>query len=184
PLHLRPPSFRATVSDLKIWHQWANNQASAFSDLDKGPDPDLLRREINWLIQDALETPDLILSSNRDGDAASLRTSLADLYELWRQRIEERRPFQYLVGCERWRDLVLCVEEGVLIPRPETEMIVDLVADAVNGNEDLKEGFWADLGTGSGALAIGLILNSGCFRVIATDISAVAISVASFNVER
>ena len=49
------------------------------------------------------------------------------MYELLRQRIEERRPFQYVVGCEHWRDLILSVEEGVLIPRPETEAIVDLV---------------------------------------------------------
>ncbi|PQM41008.1 release factor glutamine methyltransferase [Prunus yedoensis var. nudiflora] len=83
------------------------------------------------------------------------------------------------------RDLVLCVQEGVLIPRPETELIVDLVGDVVLGNEGLREGLWADLGTGSGAIAIGIgrILGTGG-RVIATDLSPAAIGVAGFNVQR
>nr|XP_028958591.1 uncharacterized protein LOC103428096 [Malus domestica] len=99
---------------------------------------------------------------------------------LWKQRVEERRHFQYVVGCEHWRDLVLCVEEGVLIPRPETELIVDLVGGVVLGND----GLWADLGTGSGAIAIGIVrvLGSGG-RVIATDLSPAAIGVAAFNVQ-
>ncbi|KAK4341979.1 hypothetical protein RND71_037795 [Anisodus tanguticus] len=98
--------------------------------------------------------------------------------------VEKRRPFQYIVGCEHWRDLVLSVEEGVLIPRPETELIVDLVDD-VKENEELKEGLWAALGTGSGALAIGIarILGSDG-RVIATDLSSAATAVASYNVRR
>lgn len=97
------------------------------------------------------------------------------------QRIEERRPFQYIVGCEHWRDLVLAVREGVLIPRPETEELVDLVA----GVEGFKGGLWADLGTGSGAIAIGIgrILGENG-RVVATDLSEAAVEVARFNVGR
>lgn len=81
----------------------------------------------------------------------------------------------------------MSVQEGVLIPRPETELIVDLVGDAIinNNQEGLKEGLWADLGTGSGAIAIGIariLGNSG--SVIATDLSPVAVQVASFNVQR
>lgn len=92
---------------------------------------------------------------------------------------------QYVVGCEHWRDMVLSVEEGVLIPRPETELIVDLVGDLVEGNGELREGLWADMGTGSGALAIGIARILGpCGRVIATDLSPVAVAVASYNVQR
>ncbi|KAG2314394.1 hypothetical protein Bca52824_017516 [Brassica carinata] len=79
----------------------------------------------------------------------SFRASLEELYELWRQRIEKRTPFQYVVGCEHWRDLGLCVEEGVLIPRPETEMIVDMVEEVVARDERFKSGTWADFGTGN-----------------------------------
>nr|CAD1819612.1 unnamed protein product [Ananas comosus var. bracteatus] len=48
----------------------------------------------------------------RNDSLVPLRVELHELYELWRERIEKRRPFQYLVGCEHWRDLVLGVREG------------------------------------------------------------------------
>ncbi|XP_062004097.1 uncharacterized protein LOC133721482 isoform X2 [Rosa rugosa] len=74
------------------------------------------------------------------------------------------------------------IQYWVLIPRPKTELIVGLVGDVVKDEEGLREGLWADLGTGSGAIAIGRLLGTGG-RVIATDLSATAISVAGFNVE-
>lgn len=196
PLYQRPLAFQATLSELKKWYDWAKNQASSLGstlvDLDNGPDSTLLLKELNWLVEDAIEQPSVLSPHNFGGncDSAALvpiRACLDDLYVLWRQRIKERRPFQYVVGCEHWRDLVLSVEEGVLIPRPETEMIVDLVDDAVKGKEELRNGQWADLGTGSGALAIGVarVLGMGSSgRVIATDLSPVVVGVASYNVQR
>lgn len=79
----------------------------------------------------------------------------------------------------------MSVEEGVFIPRPETELLIDLVSDVVSGNEELRQGLWVDLGTGSGAIAIGIarVLGTGG-RVIATDLNPVAASVAAFNVQR
>ncbi|KAG8386589.1 hypothetical protein BUALT_Bualt03G0164000 [Buddleja alternifolia] len=188
PLYLRPPAFRATFSELQKWHIWAKNKATSvgptFSDLDNGPDSALLHRELNWLVEDAVENPNLIRACLDDTAPVWLRACLEELYEVWRQRIEERRPFQYVVGCEHWRDLIVSVEEGVLIPRPETEVIVDLVDDALKRNEELRNGgVWADLGTGSGALAIGIARVLGG-RVIATDLSPVAVAVASYNVQR
>ncbi|KAM7495702.1 hypothetical protein LguiB_030311 [Lonicera macranthoides] len=191
PLFLRPPIFSATLSDLRTWRHWAQTLASStFLHLDNGPTSDLLLRELNWLIQDALLNPQTLSAQpptvHDHRISLSLRADLEHLYLLWKQRIQDRRPFQYVVGCEHWRDLVLSVQEGVLIPRPETELIVDLVGDAIlNNNQGLKEGFWADLGTGSGAIAIGIariLGNSG--SVIATDLSPVAVQVASFNVQR
>lgn len=76
---------------------------------------------------------------------------------------------------------MLAVKEGVLIPRPETEEIVDLAT----GVEGFGDGVWADLGTGSGSIAIGiarLVGEKG--RVVATDLSRVAVEVARFNVGR
>ncbi|KAJ8542773.1 hypothetical protein K7X08_005296 [Anisodus acutangulus] len=187
PLFLRPPTFKTTLSDLKKWHLWAKSLASSVSStflkLDNGPNSELLLRELNWLIEDTIETPKSFFQETIN--PVSTRVCLDELYNLWKQRVEKRRPFQYIVGCEHWRDLVLSVEEGVLIPRPETELIVDLVDDVVKENEELKEGLWADLGTGSGALAIGIarILGSDG-RVIATDLSPVATAVASYNVQR
>ncbi|KAJ9562783.1 hypothetical protein OSB04_007943 [Centaurea solstitialis] len=195
PLFLRPPTFSATLSDLQKWQNWAKTLASSigstFTDSDNGPNSENLHRELNWLIEDALENPQFLQNPQFiENPQLQLRAELGDLYELWKQRIEERRPFQYVVGCEHWRDLVLSVEEGVLIPRPETELMVDLVEGVVKEEEDddddgLKGGLWVDLGTGSGAIAIGIARVLGGFgRVIVVDLSSVAVRVAEFNVKR
>ncbi|KAJ8899664.1 hypothetical protein K2173_019361 [Erythroxylum novogranatense] len=187
PIFLRPPAYSATSLDLRKWHEWAKGLAvsvgSSFADADNGPDTNLLCRELNWLLQDSLEDPKHDI--RQSNESLMLRTSLDDLYHLWKQRIEQRRPFQYIVGCEHWRDLVLSVQEGVLIPRPETELIVDMAFDEISKNESLGQGLWADMGTGSGALAIGIGRTLGTRgRVIATDLSPVAVSVTTYNVSR
>ncbi|XP_048129530.1 release factor glutamine methyltransferase isoform X2 [Rhodamnia argentea] len=194
PLFLRPPEYTTTVSDLLEWHSWAKSLAasigSSFEDSDNGPDSTLLCRELNWLMEDVLDGSDPSLMhkavARDDPDTIiSLKADVQELYSLWKQRIDERRPFQYIVGCQHWRDLILCVREGVLIPRPETEIIVELVGDVISKDEGLREGLWADLGTGSGAIAIGIAKILGNYgRVIATDLNPVAVQVASFNVER
>ncbi|KAK7324299.1 hypothetical protein VNO77_27832 [Canavalia gladiata] len=190
PLFLRPPIYSTKLSDLKKWHDWAKSEAfsigSTFVHSDNGPDSSTLCREVKWLMEDAVEDHSVFSHMGvKDDERVKMRVEIEELYCLWKQRIQERRPFQYIVGCEHWRDLVLSVEEGVLIPRPETEIIVDLVSDVVSKNEDLKRGMWADLGTGSGALAIGVggVLGS-VGRVIAIDLSPVAIAVAAYNVQR
>jgi HemK-like putative methylase len=68
--------------------------------------------------------------------------------------LQERVPFQYLLAAAHWRDLVLAVGPGILVPRPETELMIDLAAAALESNPALVTLPWADLGTGSGALAI------------------------------
>lgn len=114
-----------------------------------------------------------------------LRASLEELSALWTERVQHRRPFQYVVGCAHWRDFVLFVKEGVLIPRPETEQMIDLVQEIINVHRNLSKGMWADLGTGSGALAIGLgsILDPQG-NVVAVDISNEAVSIASLNIKK
>ncbi|XP_027342615.1 uncharacterized protein LOC113855255 [Abrus precatorius] len=190
PLFLRPPIYSTKLCDLKKWQDWAKSVTSSigstFVDSDNGPDSGILCRELKWLMEDAVEDHSLISHMGVEGDErVSMRVEMEELYCLWRQRIEERRPFQYIVGCEHWRDMVLSVQEGVLIPRPETELIIDFVSDVVSRNGDLKRGVWADLGTGSGALAIGVggVLGSGG-RVIATDLSSMVVAVAAYNVKR
>ncbi|KAM3731887.1 hypothetical protein ACB098_11G017100 [Castanea mollissima] len=168
PLFLRPPLHSASVSDLRKWHDWAKKLASSvgstFLDSDDGTDSGLLCRELKWLMEEAIEDHTVFSQMGIENNQTNvrLRTGIEELYNLWKQRIEERRPFQ-----------------------PETKLNVDLVADVVSNNEGLREGLWADLGTGSGALAIGIgrILGS-CGRVIATALSPVALSVAAFNVQK
>jgi release factor glutamine methyltransferase len=87
-------------------------------------------------------------------------------------------PLAYAVGRASFRHLTLDVDERVLIPRPETELLVDLVLDAV-GQE--VGGVAIDVGTGSGAIAIALAAEGHFSRVYGTDISRDAVAVATRN---
>jgi release factor glutamine methyltransferase len=85
----------------------------------------------------------------------------------------------YAAGCAAFRHLTLDVDQRVLIPRPETEVLVDLVlARAGEG------GIAVDIGTGSGCIALALASEGRFARVIGTDISLDALTVARRNVER
>ena len=87
-------------------------------------------------------------------------------------------PLQYATGRAAFRHLTLEVDERVLIPRPETEVLVDLALERCDG------GTVVDVGTGSGCIALSLATEGSFDRVIATDVSADAIAVARANAER
>lgn len=79
----------------------------------------------------------------------------------------------------------MSVGPGVLIPRPETELMVDFVIDAVSRNLNLALNDWADIGTGSGALAVALAREMPqCPTVYAADIAAEPLKFATFNAIR
>lgn len=84
-------------------------------------------------------------------------------------------PLAYAVGRANFRSLTLAVDERVLIPRPETELLVDLVLQRA------RTGAALDVGTGSGAIAIALATEGSFERVTATDISLDALEVARGN---
>lgn len=87
-------------------------------------------------------------------------------------------PFAYAVQRAAFRYLTLSVDERVLIPRPETELLVDQVLSMVRGRSDLHV---LDVGTGSGAIAIALASEADFARVVATDMSRDALDVARRN---
>lgn len=87
-------------------------------------------------------------------------------------------PFAYAIGRAAFRHLTLEVNERVLIPRQETELLVDLVLDAFDGRPGCTI---ADVGTGSGALALALASEGAFEQVIATDIAGDALAVARRN---
>lgn len=95
-------------------------------------------------------------------------------------RMREGMPIQYAVGHAAFRHLTLLVDRRVLIPRPETELLVDLVLAAQRGGT----GTVVDVGTGSGAIALSLATEGSFDQVIGTDLSADAIAVATLNLER
>jgi len=86
-------------------------------------------------------------------------------------------PFAYAVGRAAFRHLTLAVDDRVLIPRQETEVLVDLVLQAEAGGR----GTLVDVGTGSGAIALALATEGNFDRVIATDVSLGALDVAERN---
>jgi release factor glutamine methyltransferase len=91
-------------------------------------------------------------------------------------------PLAYCVGHANFRRLTLGVDERVLIPRPETEVLVDLVLARAQA---LPAGVAIDVGTGSGAIAISLATEATRFQgVIATDVSSDALAVAAANAAR
>lgn len=86
-------------------------------------------------------------------------------------------PFAYAVGRAAFRHLTLDVDERVLIPRPETELLVDEVLRWWGG----KGGALVDVGTGSGALALAFAMEATLDEVHATDLSLDALAVARAN---
>lgn len=90
-------------------------------------------------------------------------------------------PFAYAVGSAAFRSLTLGVDERVLIPRPETELIVDIALELTQG---ARGGVAVDIGTGSGAIALALASEGNFERVLAGDLSSDAIAVATMNAAR
>ena len=90
-------------------------------------------------------------------------------------------PFAYAVGTACFRHLNLVVDERVLIPRPETEVLVGEILERMEAKNDSSWGTAADIGTGSGAIALSLAAEGKFDRVIATDASLDALEIAKEN---
>ena len=118
------------------------------------------------------------LSINPD-QKIHLKKNLEYLESIWDNHLLNSSPIQYLCGITFWRDLKLKVTDKVLIPRPETELIVDIVFK-IFGNKSQKL-FFAELGTGSGAISIALNLAYPFSEGIATDIDKYALKIAAKN---
>ena len=95
------------------------------------------------------------------------------------RRLENGEPPQYITGEAYFYGLELRVNSFTLIPRPETERLVELTLERLQGNEKIL-----DIGTGSGAIAIALKQNLPKVEVYATDCSSSALEVAKANAEK
>ena len=108
-----------------------------------------------------------------------LKKNLEFLESIWNEHLLKSCPIQYLCGTTFWRDLKLKVTEKVLIPRSETELIIDIVSK-IFGNS-VQKLLFAELGTGSGAISISLALANPLWYGIATDIDQDALEIAREN---
>lgn len=96
------------------------------------------------------------------------------------KRRAAREPLQYIVGRQPFRELDLEVSPGVLIPRPETEVLVGEILDWISKEE--RPGATAlDVGTGTGAIGLSLAFEGSFASVVATDVAEEALEVARRN---
>ncbi len=163
------------VSGLQLW-QWRHRAiANAIA-------ADVPVKEVDWLLLEiaGLDRLALRLESFKDWPQIQLRFSLDDLDQLWQRRLHDRLPVQYIAGVTPWRQFAITVSSAVLIPRPETECLIDL---AMSAAVNLPPGNWADLGTGSGAIALGLASVFSESTIHAVDYSPEALAIAQINAD-
>lgn len=129
--------------------------------------------DIDYLLTEVLNIPRLELFLNYKRELTPKECELLDKYLCRRL---DNEPLQYILGEAAFRDYIFNVGDGVLIPRPETEMLVDLALDLLPSNGTL-----CDLGTGSGAIAISIALEATNSEVIAVDISDKALAYTKAN---
>jgi len=145
--------------------------------LSKGGDDESLSVLLDCI--GGISTKDInLLKINHTGNIY-LKKNLDHLESIWEYHLLNLEPIQYLCGITFWRDLKLKVSNKVLIPRPETELIVDIVLK-IFGRET-QNLLFAELGTGSGAISIALSLAYPSWDGIATDIDQDALEVATLN---
>ncbi len=135
------------------------------------------RVDARLLLQHVLDVEHAFLLTYPDKVLTSQQTD--EFSRLVRQR-SEGRPVAYLIGKRDFYDLTFRVTEAVLIPRPETELLVELALKLIPGNQFCKI---LDLGTGSGAIAITLAKHRPQSQVTAIDLSSNAIAVSRWNAE-
>lgn len=113
--------------------------------------------------------------------SVELNRSRKELSVLWERHLSDHVPLQYLVEKCPWRDFELEVTPAALIPRQETELLVDFVFEFFH---NAPSGRWVDLGTGSGALAVALARGLPGWNGHAVDSSLEALQLAKRNLHR
>ena len=111
--------------------------------------------------------------------AGPLTEEQSSLYEAWISRRIKREPVQRILGYAYFRNLVLDLNEETLIPRPDTESVVDAALELID-----SRGYPCvvlDVGTGSGAIAISIAQERHRSEVHATDVSGTALRIARQN---
>ena len=152
-----------------------------------------IKESLRWAkaqLQESCERPqfeaELLLAYHLHQDRLYLITHDGDEIEnidLFKKTIARRKanePYEYIVGTASFYDIYLAVEPGVLIPRPETEILIDLTAKIIEEN---KIRHIAEIGIGTGAISIVLARMFPELQIIATDICEAPLRVARKNID-
>lgn len=162
--------------ELYCWRQQARQQAIS-NNIDSN--------DVDWLLQTLTDLSSLSLrmGSFQNEVQVNSNKSLPELERLWQRRLQERVPVQYLAEIVFWRRFKLKVTPAVLIPRPETELIIDIAKTAhLDSNFPSEQNrHWVDMGTGSGAIALGLADSFPHATIHAVDFSLAALKIAQEN---
>ena len=155
--------------------------------------PISIKESLAWAkkqLQEVCERPqfeaELLLAYHLNQDRMYLIThdnNTIDNIENFQKLIQRRaanEPYEYIVGSASFYDIHLEVEEGVLIPRPETEILIDLVTEIIK-KENITH--IAEIGVGSGAISMVLARKFPELRIIATDICDTPLKVAGKNID-
>ncbi len=136
---------------------------------------DLPRRDCEVLLGHTLklDRSQILAFPEREVDETDLHNLAAAA-----ARLRAGEPIAYVTGSREFYGHEFAVSAAVLIPRPDTELLVDLALEKLAGGQRVL-----DLGTGSGAVAVSLAL-AGSYEVSATDVSAAALAAARGNARR
>ena len=134
--------------------------------------------DTSWLLMHVLKKPRAFFQQNLDYELNSIERDLF-LHSL--QRYQAGEPLAYILGEQPFHTITLKVTPDVLIPRSETELLVEFVLEHFSDHKNLC---LADLGTGSGAIALSLATVQPTWKIIATDINEKALCVAQENKNR
>ena len=132
--------------------------------------------EIRWFLEDLLQCSSSQLCLNKN--KALTKEQEKKIWHFFQHRIKNC-PFAYLIGTQFFMDFEFKVNSSVLIPRPETALIVEYIRDHNKNAQRVL-----DLGTGSGCIAISLLKYIDSLQATAIDISLDALKVAQENAQR
>jgi release factor glutamine methyltransferase len=161
---------RAEVTGV-TWRQLRRETAKAIAD----------PAEARWLLEEASGLDGVRLL--RELDCQAPPGAAARLESLVQRRLSGE-PLQHVLGHWGFRTLDVVVDSRVLVPRPETEVVVTVALSEIDRLCTLQSGpevLVVDLGTGSGVIALSLAMERAAVRVIATDRDPAALEVAAVN---
>ena len=136
------------------------------------------RREASDLLAFALRKPQVFLIAHPEYELTSSEKTLFD--ESVKRR-SNREPFQYIVGHQEFFGLDFEVSSDVLIPRPETEILVEAAIEILNG---LDGPSFCEIGVGSGCISVSILNNLKNASAVGVDVSEKALAVARRNAEK